>query len=62
MNIDVQPPGDEYRFDGKESDIAEVFSAQSGLRIVVSTWLGRMTEILPQIYADGRRSESVSSV
>lgn len=45
MNIDVQPPGDEYRFDGKESDIAEVFSAQSGLRIVVSTWLGRMTEI-----------------
>ena len=50
MNIDVQPLGNEYRFDSKESDIVEVFCTHSGLRIVVTTWLDSINETLLEVY------------
>src|SRR5687767_15978302 len=50
MNIEVQPLGNEYRFDGKESDIVEVFDSLSGLRIVVSTWIDSINETLLEVY------------
>ncbi|MBC7932223.1 MAG: hypothetical protein H7Z38_16825 [Rubrivivax sp.] len=50
MNIEAQPLGNEYRFDGKESDIVEVFDTLSGLRIVVSTWVDSINEALLEVY------------
>ncbi len=50
MKIEAQPLGNEYRFDGQESDIIEVFSTISGLRIIVSTWTDSINEILLQVY------------
>jgi|SRR5437870_9485012 len=50
MNIEAQPLGNEYRFDGKESGIVEVFDSLSGLRIVVSTWIDSINETLLQVY------------
>jgi|SRR5688572_22147496 len=50
MNIEVQPLGNEYRFDGKESGIVEVFESLSGLRIIVSTWTDSINEALLQVY------------
>lgn len=46
----MQPLGDEYRLDNKESDIVEVFCTRSGLRIVVSTWLDSVNETLVEVY------------
>lgn len=50
MKIEVQPLGNEYRFEGKESDIVEVFDSLSGLRIVVSTWIDSINETLLEVY------------
>ena len=50
MKIEVQPLGNEYRFDGKESDIVEVFDTISGLRILVSTWVDSVNEALLEVY------------
>ncbi len=50
MNIEAQPLGNEYRFDGKESDIVEVFDSVSGLRIIVSTWIDSINEALVEVY------------
>ena len=49
MNIEVQPLGNQYRFDGKESDIIEVFDSRSGLRIVVSTWIDEVNQRLLEV-------------
>lgn len=49
MNIEAQPLGNEYRFDGKESDIVEVFHTLSGLRIIVSTWVDSINEALLEV-------------
>ncbi len=58
MNIEVQPLGNEYRFDGKESDIVEVFDTFSGLRIIVSTWVDSINEAR---LSDGRQLEHPSN-
>ncbi len=50
MNITAQPLGNEYRFDGKESDIVEVFDTLSGLRILISSWTDSINEVLLQVY------------
>jgi hypothetical protein len=50
MDIEAQPLGNEYRFDGKESDIVEVFYTFSGLRIIVSTWIDSINEALLEVY------------
>jgi hypothetical protein len=50
MNIEAQPLGNEYRFDGQESDIVEVFDSVSGLRIIVSTWTDSINEALVEVY------------
>jgi hypothetical protein len=50
INIEAQPLGNEYRFDGKESDIVEVFDSVSGLRIIVSTWIDSINEALVEVY------------
>src|SRR6185437_1374569 len=50
MNIEAQPLGREYRFDGKESDIVEVFDTLSGLRVTVSTWIDSINETLLEVY------------
>ena len=50
MNIEAQPLGNEYRFEGKESDIIEVFDSVSGLRIIVQTWIDSINQVLLQIY------------
>ena len=50
MNIEARPLGHEYRFDGKESDIVEVFDSVSGLRIIVATWIDEVNEILLEVY------------
>ncbi len=50
MNIEAQPLGNEYRFDGKESDIVEVFDTFSGLRVIVSTWIDSINETLLEVY------------
>jgi hypothetical protein len=50
MNIEAQPLGNEYRFDGQESNIVEVFDSLSGLRITVSTWTDSINEALLQVY------------
>ncbi len=50
MNIEAQPVGNEYRFDGQESGIVEVFETLSGLRIIVSTWTDSINEVLLQVY------------
>ena len=50
MSIEAQPLGNEYRFEGKESDIIEVFDTISGLRIIVSTWTDSVNEALLQVY------------
>ncbi len=50
MNIEVQPLGNEYRFEGQESDIIEVFNTFSGLRIIVSTWIDSINQTLLQVY------------
>ena len=49
MNIEAQPLGNEYRFDGQESDIVEVFDSVSGLRIIVSTWTDSINEALVEV-------------
>jgi hypothetical protein len=56
MNIELQPLGDEYRFDGKESDIVEVLSTLSGLRIVVTTWLDSINQTLLEVYFRDHRA------
>jgi hypothetical protein len=50
MNFEAQPLGNEYRFDGKESDIVEVFDSFSGLRVIVSTWIDSINETLLEVY------------
>lgn len=50
MNIEVQPLGKEYRFDGKASGIVEVFDSLSGLRVIVSTWIDTVNEALLEVY------------
>ena len=50
MNIEAQPLGNEYRVDGKESDIVEVLHSLSGLRIIVSTWIDSINEALLEVY------------
>jgi len=50
MHIETQPLGNEYRFDGKESDIVEVLDSVSGLRIIVSTWIDSINEALLEVY------------
>lgn len=50
MKIEVQPLGNEYRFEDKESDIVEVFCTRSGLRIVVSTSLDSVNKALLEVY------------
>lgn len=50
MNIEVHPLGSEYRLDGKESDIVEVFDSTSGLRVIVSTWRDSVNEALLEVY------------
>jgi hypothetical protein len=50
MNIEVRPLGGEYRFEGKESGIVEVFDSLSGLRIIVSTWVDSVNEALLEVY------------
>ena len=50
MNIKAQPLGNEYRFDGQESDIVEVFDTLSGLRILVLTWVDSIKETLLEVY------------
>jgi hypothetical protein len=50
MNIEAQPLGNEYRFDGQESDIIEVFDSISGLRIIISTWTDSINEALVEVY------------
>ncbi len=50
MNLEAKPLGNEYRFDGKESDIVEVLDTQSGLRIIVSTWVDSINETLLEVY------------
>jgi len=50
MDIEAQPLGNTYRCDGHESDIVEVFSTFSGLRIIVSTWIDSINETLLQVY------------
>ena len=50
MNIEAQSLGNEYRFDGKESGVVEVFETMSGLRITVSTWTDSINEALLQVY------------
>ena len=49
MNIEAQPLGNQYRFEGKESDIVEVFNSLSGLRIVVSTWIDEINQRLLEV-------------
>jgi hypothetical protein len=50
MDIEVKPLGKEYRFDGKESAIVELFDTASGLRIIVSTWVDSINETFLQVY------------
>ena len=50
MNIEAQPLGNEYRFDGKESDIVEVIDTFSGLRLIVSTWIDSINETQLEVY------------
>jgi hypothetical protein len=50
MNIEAQPLGNEYRFDGKESDIIEMLDSLSGLRIIISTWIDSINEALLEVY------------
>jgi hypothetical protein len=50
MNITAQPLGNEYCFDGKESDIVEIFDTLSGLRILISSWTDSINEVLLQVY------------
>ena len=50
LRIKVEPLGSEYCFEGKESDIVEVFCTRSGLRLVVSTWLDSINETLLEVY------------
>jgi hypothetical protein len=50
MNIEATPLGNEYRFDGKESSIVEVLHSQSGLRVIVSTWIDSINETFLEVY------------
>jgi hypothetical protein len=50
MNIEAQPFGNEYRFDGKESDIVEVLDSISGLRVIVTTSIDEVNERLLEVY------------
>ena len=50
MNIEAKPLGNRYRFDGKESDIIEVFHSLSGLRMTVQTWIDSINKSLLQVY------------
>ena len=50
MNLEVQPLGNEYYLEKKESDIVEVFHTLSGLRIIVSTWMDSINEVLLEVY------------